>query len=113
MATGNALTTPDNYLYSDAVVELSGALGVLGSNSPALPGTDADFGATPILFRPAGCPLTLVAASKSRASSSSTRGGSSAAATDRGSSWRTRATGASTASGPGSRYEHALHQQLE
>lgn len=62
VATGNALTTPDNYLYSDGVVELSSSLAVLGSNSPPLTGTDADFGATPVLFRPAGCPVTLVAA---------------------------------------------------
>jgi outer membrane protein assembly factor BamB len=62
VATGNALTTPQNYGYSEAVVELSSALGVLGSNSPALSGSDADFGATPVLFRPTGCPVTLVAA---------------------------------------------------
>jgi len=62
VATGNALTTPENYLYSDAVVELSPSLGVLGSNSPSLVGKDVDFGATPILFHPAGCPVTLVAA---------------------------------------------------
>jgi outer membrane protein assembly factor BamB len=62
VATGNALTTPDNYLYSDAVVELSRSLKVLGSNSPILSGNDVDFGATPILFRPTGCPVTLVAA---------------------------------------------------
>jgi outer membrane protein assembly factor BamB len=61
VATGNALTTPENYLYSDSVVELSSTLGVLGSNSPVR-GKDADFGATPVLFRPAGCPVTLVAA---------------------------------------------------
>jgi outer membrane protein assembly factor BamB len=61
VATGNALTTPDSYLYSDGVVELSASLAVLGSNSPFV-GTDADFGGTPILFRPTGCPVTLVAA---------------------------------------------------
>ncbi len=62
VATGNALTAPDNYLYSDGVVELSPSLAVLGSNSPLLTGTDADFGATPTLFRPTGCPVMLVAA---------------------------------------------------
>jgi outer membrane protein assembly factor BamB len=62
VATGNALTTPDYYRYSDSVVELSSALGVIGSNSPVHTGTDQDFGATPVLFRPAGCPVTLVAA---------------------------------------------------
>jgi outer membrane protein assembly factor BamB len=62
VATGNALTTPENYLYSEAVVELSPSLAVLGSNSPSLVGSDVDFGATPVLFHPAGCPVTLVAA---------------------------------------------------
>jgi outer membrane protein assembly factor BamB len=62
VATGNALTTPDYYRYSDSVVELSSALGVIGSNSPVHTGSDQDFGATPVLFRPRGCPVTLVAA---------------------------------------------------
>jgi outer membrane protein assembly factor BamB len=62
VATGNALTTPQNYGLTEAVVELSPALGVLGSNKPTLPGKDADFGATPTLFDPAGCPVTLAAA---------------------------------------------------
>jgi outer membrane protein assembly factor BamB len=62
VATGNALTTPENSGYSEAVVELSSSLGVLGSDSPGLPGSDADFGATPVVFRPTGCPMTLVAA---------------------------------------------------
>jgi outer membrane protein assembly factor BamB len=62
VATGNALTTPENYLYADSVVELSGSLQVLGWNTPSLVGSDVDFGATPILFRPAGCPVQLVAA---------------------------------------------------
>src|SRR5437588_9248314 len=61
VATGNALTNPDYYLYSDSVVELSSALGVIGSDAPVRSGTDQDFGATPVLFRPAGCPVTLVA----------------------------------------------------
>jgi outer membrane protein assembly factor BamB len=67
VATGNALTTPENYRYSEAVVELSSSLGVLGSNSPSLPGTDADFGATPVLFRPTGCPVLVAAKQKSGA----------------------------------------------
>jgi outer membrane protein assembly factor BamB len=62
-ATGNALTTPETHIYSDAVVELSSSLGVLGFNAPSVPGgSDLDFGATPVPFRPAGCPVTLVAA---------------------------------------------------
>ncbi len=62
VATGNALATPENYGYSDAVVELSSSLAVLGSNKPSLTGRDVDFGTTPVLFKPAGCPVTLVAA---------------------------------------------------
>jgi outer membrane protein assembly factor BamB len=62
VATGNALTTPENYGYSDAVVELTASLGLVGANKPSLTGKDVDFGATPVLFRPAGCPVTLVAA---------------------------------------------------
>jgi DNA-binding beta-propeller fold protein YncE len=61
-ATGNALTTPDNYLYSDAVVQLTSSLRLLQVQKPLLIGTDVDFGATPILFHPAGCQTTLVAA---------------------------------------------------
>jgi outer membrane protein assembly factor BamB len=61
VATGNALTTPDYYRYSDSVVELSSSLGVLGANAPVTSGADQDFGATPVLFRPAGCPVTLAA----------------------------------------------------
>jgi outer membrane protein assembly factor BamB len=61
-ATGNALTTPQSYRYSEAVVRLSPSLGVLGSSSPPLVGADVDFGATPVLFKPAGCGHTLLAA---------------------------------------------------
>ncbi len=62
VATGNALTNPDQYSHSDSVVELDASLNVLGANYPGLVGTDVDFGATPILYRPAGCPTTQVAA---------------------------------------------------
>ncbi len=61
-ATGNALTTPDNYHYSDAVVELYQSLGLENAVQPEIAGTDVDFGATPVLFRPADCPHTLLAA---------------------------------------------------
>ena len=60
-ATGNALTSPENYLESDAVVELSPSLTVLSHANPTLTGGDVDFGATPLLFQPAGCPYKLVA----------------------------------------------------
>jgi outer membrane protein assembly factor BamB len=61
-ATGNALTEPENHGYSDAVVELYQSLGVRSSVSPKLVGRDVDFGSTPVLFRPAGCPTNLLAA---------------------------------------------------
>ncbi len=61
-ATGNALTTPDNYRYSDAVVQLSSSLRLIQARKPLLIGNDVDFGATPVLFHPAGCRLSLVAA---------------------------------------------------
>ncbi|MGN6168716.1 MAG: outer membrane protein assembly factor BamB family protein [Solirubrobacteraceae bacterium] len=61
-ATGNAITTPENYDYSAAVVELTKSLGLISSVSPKLVGTDVDFGSTPVIFKPAGCPSKLVAA---------------------------------------------------
>jgi outer membrane protein assembly factor BamB len=62
VATGNALTNPESYSYSEDVVELDPSLNVLGANYPGLTGGDVDFGATPILYRPTGCPTTQVAA---------------------------------------------------
>ena len=61
VATGNAITTPENYRYSDAVVDLYQSLGVRSSLSPKLQGRDVDFGSTPVLFKPAGCPTRLLA----------------------------------------------------
>lgn len=61
-ATGNALTVPENYDHSDAVVDLYQSLRVRSSVSPKLVGQDVDFGSTPVLFRPAGCPTNLLAA---------------------------------------------------
>ena len=62
-ATGNALGRPYNYRYSESVVELSPSLGVRSAVKPKLGSyADEDFGSTPVLFRPAGCPVTLAAA---------------------------------------------------
>jgi outer membrane protein assembly factor BamB len=62
-APGNALGRPYNYRYSEAVVEFSRSLGVRSSVKPHLGDHgDEDFGSTPVLFRPAGCPVTLAAA---------------------------------------------------
>jgi outer membrane protein assembly factor BamB len=62
VATGNALTSPESYSYSEDVVELDQSLNVLGANYPGLTGGDVDFGATPILYRPSGCTKLQVAA---------------------------------------------------
>ncbi|HST24927.1 MAG TPA: PQQ-binding-like beta-propeller repeat protein [Gaiellaceae bacterium] len=68
VATGNALKNPESYSYSDHVVELGPSLNVLGANYPNLanyPGLvsgDTDFGSTPVLYRPSGCPTQQVAA---------------------------------------------------
>ena len=68
VATGNALTNPEWYAYSEHVVELGPSLRVLGANYPNLntvPGLvsgDRDFGSTPVLYRPAGCPTQQVVA---------------------------------------------------
>ncbi|HXJ63851.1 MAG TPA: PQQ-binding-like beta-propeller repeat protein, partial [Actinomycetota bacterium] len=55
-ATGNARRHPETYRYSEAMVELSSSLTPLGSDQPPLEGNDVDFGATPLLFDPPGCP---------------------------------------------------------
>jgi outer membrane protein assembly factor BamB len=65
VATGNAFTTPESYRYSEHVVELDSSLKVLGANYPGLTGADVDFGATPIIFHRAGCPVQLAAENKS------------------------------------------------
>src|SRR5438309_1409912 len=64
-ATGNALTNPESFRYSENVVELSSVLQVLGSNYPGLTGLDVDFGATPILYQPPGCSPMVAAKNKS------------------------------------------------
>lgn len=56
-ATGNAKTTPNNYLYSDSVVQLSQSLGVIGFSKPPLLRKDDDLTSTPVLFTPPGCPM--------------------------------------------------------
>lgn len=63
-ATGNALGTPENHYYSEALVELSSTLQVVGAYFPQPVGGDNDFGATPVIFKPTGCPFTLAAAKR-------------------------------------------------
>jgi outer membrane protein assembly factor BamB len=64
-ATGNALTSPESYRYSEDVVEMTAGLKVKGSNYPGLQGGDVDFGATPLLYQVPGCPPQVVAKNKS------------------------------------------------
>jgi outer membrane protein assembly factor BamB len=70
-ATGNAIPGPgvanDNAFDADALVELSADLTqtIAVSQPPNIPTTgDYDFGATPLLFRPAGCPPLVAALNK-------------------------------------------------
>lgn len=70
IAVGNADTTggvAQNSYYAEHIVELSADVStVLASNYPALHNSiDADFGATPLLFQPPGCPSLLAALNKS------------------------------------------------
>ncbi len=74
VATGNADTTKgaeQNAGYAEQVIELSSSLNAIIANNyptniPQLDGDeDFDFGATPLLFRPQGCPLLLAAVNKS------------------------------------------------
>ena len=61
--TGPAIADPETYRYSDAVVQLTRSLHLIGHSTPPLDGLhDVDVGSTPVLFRPAGCPRTLAAA---------------------------------------------------
>jgi outer membrane protein assembly factor BamB len=74
IATGNADTkhgAPQNSGYAEQVVELSPTLSTILANNyptniPIISGDDDfDFGATPLLFAPYGCPLLLAAVNKS------------------------------------------------
>jgi outer membrane protein assembly factor BamB len=82
-ATGNALTNPESIRYCENVVELSSSLGVLGANYPGLTGFDVDFGATPILYQPPGCPPMVAAKNKSGVLVTYERGNVSAGPTQR------------------------------
>ncbi|HEV3152912.1 MAG TPA: LamG-like jellyroll fold domain-containing protein [Candidatus Baltobacteraceae bacterium] len=71
IATGNADTSngaSQNAYYTEQIVELSADLNpVIQSNLPNIPGPghDYDFGATPLLYQPLGCPPLLAALNKS------------------------------------------------
>ncbi len=63
LATGNARSGPAQQGYAENIVDLSPDLTqVAGAATPALPPGDHDYGATPAVFQPAGCPTKLLAA---------------------------------------------------
>ena len=64
VATGNAVANPEHYGYGEAVVRLTPRLRVRAANYPGVTGVDADFGATPLLFRAPGCPPQLAVGNK-------------------------------------------------
>jgi outer membrane protein assembly factor BamB len=66
-ATGNALADPENQFYADHVVRLGLGLSVEAANSPSDLGNqanDSDFGSTPMLYHPPGCPPLLAVLNK-------------------------------------------------
>jgi len=64
-ATGNAMTSPETYRFGEAVGPLGPKLGVEESDQPNLSGGDVDYGGSPMLFQPKGCPLLLSVENKS------------------------------------------------
>ncbi|HXY72303.1 MAG TPA: PQQ-binding-like beta-propeller repeat protein [Actinomycetota bacterium] len=63
-ATGNALASPEDLASADAVVRLSSSLVREAIDKPPLTGGDVDFGASPLLFQPPGCPLEVAVENK-------------------------------------------------
>jgi outer membrane protein assembly factor BamB len=65
-ATGNALTDPENFPNSEAVVELDSNLNLQSANSPvgSNKNGDTDFGSTPVVYQPPNCPVELAAMNK-------------------------------------------------
>ena len=90
VSTGNALDYPENQFYADHVVRLGLNLYVEAANNPSdldNQAVDLDFGATPLLYHPPGCP-PLLAVPKRMVPSTSIIGTQSATARRRNSkSW--------------------------
>jgi hypothetical protein len=71
-AASGADSTESYTQYADRMIALDRTLGLLGSFLPTEPGTfpctgapcDLDFGATPVVFQPVGCPLLTAAGNK-------------------------------------------------
>lgn len=64
IATGNALTEPEHFAFAEHVVRLTPNLRLEAANHPGIPGVDSDFGSTPLLFDPRGCPPQLAVQNK-------------------------------------------------
>lgn len=64
--TANTLPPPQNTGNAEKVIQLDANLDLLAANGPTLLATgDLDFGSTPLLFQPTGCPPMLAAINKS------------------------------------------------
>jgi outer membrane protein assembly factor BamB len=63
-AVGNSTDPSEHAGYGEHVVRLTRDLRVVSANYPGLPGGDADFGATPLLFQRPGCPPQLAVGNK-------------------------------------------------
>jgi outer membrane protein assembly factor BamB len=64
VATGDTNGPVQHLGYAEHVVRLTPHLHVRGSDSPNVPGQDADFGATPVLYHAPGCPAQLAVGNK-------------------------------------------------
>jgi outer membrane protein assembly factor BamB len=65
-ATANALPPPQNTGNAEKIVQLDMSLNQIAAAGPILPPSgDLDFGSTPLLFQPTGCPPMLAAMNKS------------------------------------------------
>jgi outer membrane protein assembly factor BamB len=69
VATGNVLPNGpgEHDFFAEQVVGLNSQLGVLAHNYPGLTGPDVDFGATPMIYQPPGCPVQAAVPNKSGA----------------------------------------------
>ena len=67
IATGNADNANQALDYAEQIVELTPTVGSVLAHSYAMlpPSSDADYGATPLLFQPPGCQPLLAAVNKS------------------------------------------------
>ena len=69
VATGNIFADPENSLFGDHIVRLNLNLRPVASDAPDIGlsqgQTDVDFGSTPVLYQPPGCPPQLAVENKS------------------------------------------------